>query len=62
MQHLHAIFINCLKYGYMLNSMIVSTLLPIPKDSNDLQISQRYQQIAPTATFTEEIVLFQLYW
>ncbi len=30
-EHLHFLFINCLKHGYMSNAMIVSTLLPITK-------------------------------
>ncbi len=41
-EHLRSLFINCLKYGYMPNAMILSILLPIPKDNNDLQNSNKY--------------------
>ncbi len=41
-KHLHSLFINCLKHGYMHNAMILSTLLPIPKYNNDLQNSHKY--------------------
>ncbi len=41
-EHLRSLFINCLKHGYMPNAMILSTLLPIAKDNNDLQNSHKY--------------------
>ncbi len=40
-EHLHSLFINYLKNGYMPNAMILSTVLPIPKDNNDLQNSHK---------------------
>ncbi len=41
-EHLRSLFINCLKNGYIPNVMILSTVLPIPRDNNDLQNSHKY--------------------
>ncbi len=52
-EHLRSLFINCLKHGYMPNAMILSTLLPIPKDNNDMQNSHKYCCIALSAICTK---------
>ncbi len=41
-EHSHSLFVNCLKHGYLPNAMILSTVLRIPKDNNDLQNSHKY--------------------
>ncbi len=62
-EHLHSLFINCLKHGYMTNAMILSTLLPIPKDNNNLQNSHKYRNIALSAICTKvfEYIILELY-
>ncbi len=52
-EHLCSLFINCLKHGYMPNTMILSTLLPIPKDNNDLQNSHKYRGVVLSAVCTK---------
>ncbi len=49
--------------GYMPNAMILSTLLPIPKDNNDLQNSHKYRGIALSAICIKvfEYIFLELY-
>ncbi len=41
-EHLCSLFINCLKHGYMPNTMSLSTLFAIPMENNDLRTFQKY--------------------
>ncbi len=41
-EYLCVLFNKCLLHGYMLSAMVLSTLIPIPKDNNDLQNSDKY--------------------
>ena len=43
------LFSKCLLHGYMPGAMILSTLVPIPKDNNDMQSSEKYRGIALSA-------------
>ena len=48
-EHLCLLFNKCLLHGYMPDAMILSTLIPIPKDNNDMQNSEKYRGIALSA-------------
>ncbi len=62
-EQLRSLFINCLKHDYMPNALILSTLLPIPKDNNDLQNSHKYRGIALSAICRKvfEYIILELY-
>jgi len=62
-KHLCTFFNNCLRHGYMPHAMILSTLIPIPKDNNDVQNSQKYRGIALSAICTKlyEYIILELY-
>ncbi len=62
-EHLHSLFVYCLKPGYMPNAMILCTLLPIPKDNNDLQNSPKYRGIALSVICIKvfEYIILELY-
>ncbi len=52
-EYLCVLFSKCLLHGYMPSAMVLSTLNPIPKDSNDIQNSDKYRGIALSAICTK---------
>lgn len=62
-KHLCVLFSKCLIHGYMPSAMTLSTLIPIPKDNNDMKSSDKYRGIALSALCNKlfEYVILDLY-
>lgn len=62
-KHLCVLFTTCLVHGYMPHAMTLSTLIPIPKDANDLKNSDKYRGIALSALCTKifEYIILDMY-
>ncbi len=62
-EHLSIFFTKCLSHGYMPDAMVLSTLIPIPKDANNMHLSDKYRGIALSAICTKlfEYVILDLY-
>ncbi len=61
--HLCTLFTKCFSHGYMPDAMVLSTLIPIPKDCNNTQCSDKYRGIALSAICNKlvEYIILQLY-
>ncbi len=40
--NIYVLFSKCLLHDYMPSAMVLSTLIPIPKDNNDIQKSDKH--------------------
>ncbi len=41
-EYLYVLFSKCLLHGYMPSAMVLPTLIPIPRDNNNIQNSDKY--------------------
>ncbi len=62
-EYLCVLFSKCLLHGYMPSTMVLSSLIPIPMDNNDIQNSDKYRGIAQSAISTKlfEYIILSIY-
>ncbi len=53
--NIYVLFSKCLLHCYMPAAMVLFTLIPIPKDNNGIQNSDKYRGIALSAICTKLI-------
>ncbi len=61
--NIYVLFSKYLLHGYMHSAMVLSTLIPIRKDNNDIQNSDKYRGIALHAMCTKlfEYIILSIY-
>ncbi len=62
-KYFSVLFSKCLLHGYMPVAMVLSTFIPIPKDNNDIQNSDKYWDIALSAicTMVNEYIILSIH-
>ncbi len=62
-EYLCVLFSKYLFNGYMPAAMVLSCLIPIPKDNNDIQNSDKYRGITISAIYTKlfEYIILSIY-